>query len=163
MIVVSDTSPIINLAFIGHLELIPALFGRVIIPSAVFHEIVVQGAGLPGSSEIQNANWVEVRPCSDLTLLSAIRNEKDIHLGEAEAICLAIELSADAILLDEAAGRELARAHHLSFIGILGILLKAKQKGLIPAVKPLMERLQLEAGFFIQVRLFQEVLTLAGE
>ena len=163
MIVVSDTSPLINLAAIGHLELVPTLFQQVTIPPAVFHEIVVQGAGLPGSMEIQNADWIMVHPCSDLDLLADIRAEKDIHLGEAEAICLALELGADAILLDEAAGRELARTYHLSFIGILGILLKAKQRGLVPHVKPLMEALQSKASFFIHARLFQEVLTLAGE
>jgi uncharacterized protein len=98
-----------------------------------------------------------------LNLLSAIRTEKDIHLGEAEAICLAIELGADAVLLDEAIGRNLARAYHLPYIGILGILLKSKQKGLIVNVKPLLEQLQSDAGFFIHKSLLQEVLALAGE
>lgn len=163
MIVVSDTSPIINLAAIGHLELIPQLFHEVIIPPAVFNEIVIQGAGLPGSFEIQTANWVTVRPCSDLISLAEIQAEKDIHIGEAEAICLALELGADAILLDDAVGRTVARNHSLPFIGILGILLKSKQQGLIPKVLPLMNSLITEAGFFIHPRLFQEVLTLAEE
>ena len=163
MIVVSDTSPIINLAVIGQLRLIPLLFERVVIPPAVYREVVVQGAGLPGSEEIKNADWVIVRACSDLQLLDLIIAEKDIHIGEAEAICLAVELKADAILLDEAVGRNLARAHHLSFIGILGILLKAKEKGFILEVKPLLLRLQSEAGFYIHKALIQTVLTLAGE
>lgn len=163
MIVVSDTSPLINLAAIGKLELVPTLFTRVIIPPAVFHEIVDLGAGQPGSTEIQNADWIVIRPCSDLNLLSRIKSEKDINIGEAEAICLAIELDAEAILLDEAAGRKLARSYHLSFIGLLGILLKSKQKGLIPEVKPLILRLKDEAGFYISQSLFQEVLSLAGE
>lgn len=163
MIVVSDSSPIINLAAISHLDLLPQLFGQVIIPPAVFHEIVVSGAGLPGAKEVQSADWIQVQPCADLKLLEIIAATKDIHLGEAEAICLAIELRADAVLLDEAIGRNLARAHHLSFIGILGILLKAKHKGLIKEVKSLMIRLQSEAGFYIHQILFQELLILAGE
>lgn len=163
MIVVSDTSPIINLAAIGQLELIPALFHQVVIPPAVFHEIVVQGVGLSGSKELQHANWIEVRACSDLQLLVSIKAQKDIHLGEAEALCLALELRADAILLDDAAGRDLARSYHLSFIGVLGVLLKAKNLGLVPVVRPLMDQLQVEADFFIHKNLFSEVLRLAGE
>lgn len=163
MIVVSDTSPIVNLAAVGLLDLLPALFGRILVPPSVYQEIVVQGAGLPGSHEIQHAQWVEVLACSDQQLLDDIKAEKDIHAGEAEAICLAIELQADALLLDDAAGRALARAHHLAFIGVLGILLKAKQKGLVPRVSPIMVRLQSEVGFYIHDRLFREVLSLAGE
>jgi len=113
--------------------------------------------------EIQHANWIEVRACSDMALLASIRAEKDIHLGEAEALCLALELHADAILLDDAAGRDLARSYRLSFIGVLGILLKAKNLGIIPAVRPLMDQLQAEADFFIHKELFLEVLRLAGE
>jgi len=163
MIVVSDTSPIINLAAIGQLELIPALFHQVVIPPAVFHEIVVQGAGLPGSTEIQQASWIEVQACSDLQLLASIKAQKDIHPGEAEALCLALELHAEAILLDDAAGRDLARSYRLPFIGVLGILLKAKNLGHISAVRPLMDQLQAEADFYIHKNLFLEVLRLAGE
>jgi len=163
MIVVSDTSPIINLAAINQLELVPALFHQVVIPPAVFHEIVVQGAGLPGSTEIQQANWIDVQACSDFQLLASIKAQKDIHLGKAEALCRALELHADAILLDDAAGRDLARYYQLPFIGVLGILLKAKTLGHITAVGPLMDQLQEDANFFIHKHLYSEVLRLADE
>lgn len=60
MIIISDTSPIINLAIIGYLDLIPKLYNQIIIPKAVFDEIVLKGEGLPGSFEIKNAQWVSV-------------------------------------------------------------------------------------------------------
>ena len=61
MIVVSDTSPIINLAAIGELGLLPKLYNSIILPTAVFDEITITGAGLPSDAEIRNADWVEVR------------------------------------------------------------------------------------------------------
>lgn len=56
MLIISDTSPIINLAAIEHLHLLPDLFSEIIIPYAVYHEVVVKGAGEPGSSDIQSAS-----------------------------------------------------------------------------------------------------------
>lgn len=89
MIVVSDTSPIINLAMIGRLELLPALFGEVIIPSKVFEEITQRGSSMPGAEAVLAARWVETRSCTNKTLVQALRTQLDS--GEAEAIVLALE------------------------------------------------------------------------
>lgn len=75
MVVVSDTSPIINLAIIGQLDLLPKLFQKVILPQAVFDEIVTEGSGLPGSSEISRANWIEVRACQNHSLVQTLLEE----------------------------------------------------------------------------------------
>jgi len=61
MIVVSDASPIINFAIIGCLDLLPRLFGKVILPQSVFDEVTILGAGMAGADEIRNAEWVEVK------------------------------------------------------------------------------------------------------
>ncbi len=161
MLVVSDTSPLINLAIIGRLDLLPRLYGQVIVPEAVFHEIVVQGAGELGAEEISQADWVKVKSCSDQIFLKTLLHQLDP--GEAEAIALAVELSADRILMDESEGRRIAAEHSLRTVGVLGVLLRAKREGLIPELAAEMQRLTHEAGFFIHPNLYKEVLEMAGE
>lgn len=161
MIVVSDTSPIINLAAIGHLHLLPDLFTQLILPSSVYEEIVVTGAGEPGANEVKDADWIKIIPTSNEALLSELLIELDT--GEAEAIVLALQLHADYILMDETAGRAIAISYKLQPLGLLGILLKAKQKGLIKSVTHLMDRLMYEANFYIDKTLYQFVKKSANE
>jgi predicted nucleic acid-binding protein len=102
MIVVSNTSPIINLAAIGRLAGLQQLYGEVIIPPAVYDEIVISGAGQPGAMEIGEAAWMKVQPIANQALATALRMELDA--GEAEAIVLAVEMKADLLLIDERNG-----------------------------------------------------------
>jgi hypothetical protein len=83
--------------------------------------------------------------------------------GEAEAIALAVEMSADWILLDETDARNAASRAGLRVTGVLGILLGAKQRGEIALLKPEIEALRTQARFFIATRLEKEVLRMAGE
>ncbi len=84
--------------------------------------------------------------------------------GEAEAIVLACEIAADAILIDEADGRKIARQQFgLQVTGTLGILLAAKERGLISAIRPLVDQLRDSLGFFVSESLYQEILRLASE
>ena len=129
MVVVSDTSPLINLAAIDHLWLIPKIYGQVIIPQAVFNEIVVVGAGEPGADKIQSADWVTVKICPPSSLLIQLMH--DLDPGEAEAIALAVEIGADRILMDEKRGRQIALHHSVKPVGVLGVLLRAKPENLI--------------------------------
>jgi predicted nucleic acid-binding protein len=87
----------------------------------------------------------------------------DLDPGEAESIALAIEIGADRILIDERKGRQIAIDLSLKPVGVLGVLLRAKQEKLIPLVRPLMDRLLVEADFFIHTMLYDEVVLLAGE
>lgn len=87
-----------------------------------------------------------------MVLLENLR--KSLHYGEAQAITIAIELSADMILIDETDGRTVALSYGLTLIGTLGILLKAKELGLIERIEPLMKRLQSEARFFLLLQLY---------
>ena len=86
-----------------------------------------------------------------------------VQIGEAEALTLALELQADTIIVDEAAARNLAEQFGLNFTGLLGILIKAKEHGLIPSVKPLMDALRTKARFFIHQSLYNQVLKIAKE
>ncbi len=106
MIVVSDTYPIINLAAIGRLDILATLYGQILIPDAVYMEIVLAGAGLPGADDVRAASWIETRSIADLTLASGLQLELD--RGEAEAISLAVDTHADLLLMDERRGRKAA-------------------------------------------------------
>ncbi|NEP44212.1 MAG: DUF3368 domain-containing protein, partial [Okeania sp. SIO2H7] len=106
MIVVSDTSPITNLAAVGLLELLHALYDRVIIPQAVYDEMASLGYQVPGTVEVQTFGWIESRAVSDRQRVEEL--QVDLDLGEAEAIILALELDAGLLLLDERRGRRVA-------------------------------------------------------
>lgn len=161
MIVVSDTSPIINLAAIRRLELLPALFGKVIIPQKVFEEIVVAGHGLPGAEEIQAAAWVEVQSVRNQQKVSTLLAK--IHPGEAEAIVLSLELKADVVLLDDADARAVAQALGATYTGLLGVLLRAKKQGLLLKVGPVLSELLELTSFRIFQEVYRQTLILAGE
>jgi predicted nucleic acid-binding protein len=161
LIVVSDTSPITNLAAIGRLDLLRFLYTELLIPNAVFDEIAVAGAGRPGSTEVAGSDWIHVRPVTDTRLVAALAVELDG--GEAEAIALAIEHSADLVLLDERRARKAATRLGLLPVGVLGTLLGAKHAGHIARVGSLLDALRDVAGFWIADDLYAEVLKLAGE
>ena len=161
MIIVSDTSPIINLAIIGRLDILPALFGKVIIPQKVFEEITILGADMPGADEIRIATWVEVRKCSNTALIQALQLQVDP--GEAEAIALVLELKGQLLLIDERIGRQLAKEFQLPIMGLLGVLKIAKEKGLISKIKPMLDQLIHVAGFRIAKELYHEILEMEGE
>lgn len=159
MIVVSDTSPITNLAAIGQLDLLQKLYQKVVIPSAVYRELTASGGGHPGAV-IQSLDWIEVKDVSNRLLVTALRIE--IDEGEAEAIVLAQEMAADLLLLDERRGRLVAGRLGLRIVGLLGVLIDAKQTGLIPEIKPLLDEL-IRFGFRIGQELYERVLQAAGE
>lgn len=158
---VSDTSAIINLASVRQLDLLRQLYGKIAIPQAVYHEITVVGAGQPGATEVQTSEWIETREVANDALTAALQMELDV--GEAETIALAVELKADLLLLDESLGRTLASRLGLKFIGLLGVLIEAKDRGLVPSIKPILDSLITKAGFWISDQLYARVLQEAGE
>jgi len=160
MIIVSDTSPISNLAAIGQLELLQKLYGNVIIPTAVYQEILNSGDTDPAVLAIKSVNWIQTYSITNNTLFQTLQNILDI--GEAEAITLAVELNADRLIVDERRGRKEAIRLGLRVTGILGILLAAKQQGLVSFIQPLLDDL-IANGFWIQEELYAELLQLAGE
>jgi uncharacterized protein len=98
MKVVSNSSPLINLARIGQLNLLAHLFGRLLIPDAVWREVVEKGHGNPGADEINQAEWIERVAVSNRQLVHSLLQELDP--GEAESIALAVEINADWLLMD---------------------------------------------------------------
>lgn len=161
MLVVSNSSPVMNLAAIGQLDLLEKLYSKVTIAQAVYTEIAVQGAGMPGSNEVQTLSWIETKPVKDRAKVLLLQTDLDI--GESETIALALELKADLLLLDERLGRTKAANLGLKFIGILGILIEAKRLGHVSSIKRLMDDLILKAGFWIDHKLYLKVLQAASE
>lgn len=161
MTVVSNASPLINLARIGQMDLLRDVYGEVRIPEAVRREVVEEGAGQPGAQEVQAAEWIKTQTITNEPLVQALRQELDA--GEAEAIVLALETSADVLLMDERLGREAARHLGVAVTGLIGLFVEAKRRGLISAVKPSLDALRDQAGFRIRQGLYEEVLRDAGE
>jgi len=161
MSIVSNASPLINLARIGKLDLFHKLYGELIVPEAVWQEVVVEGAGHPGADEVKTAPWIKVRAVNNKPLVQVLR--QDLDAGEAEAIALALEVGAELLLMDEHLGRETARHLGLRYMGLIGVLIEAKHKGLIHAVKLYLDALRDIAGFRVSDALYRRVLQDEGE
>lgn len=159
--IVSNTSPIINLACIGRLDLLPALFGEITIPEAVFHEIAVIQPGAPGASEVRAASWIRRHAVGNRPLVTSLRLELDS--GEAEAIACAVETKARLLLIDERRGRAVAQRLELATTGLMGALLLARKRNLIESIRPLLDDLRHVAGFWIGDALYSKVLRDAGD
>lgn len=161
MKVVSNTSPLINLSRIGQLDLLYRLHNELIIPQAVWNEIVVQGAGQVGAHEVQSAPWIKTQNVANIPLVRTLQRELDA--GEAEAIALALELHADVLIMDERLGRRTAQYLGLRCTGLIGILIAAKRQGHIPAIRPQLEALRGSGQFRISESLYDQVLRDEGE
>lgn len=161
MIVVSNTSPITNLTAIGQFNLLQFLFGELHVPEAVVAELSFGGVEWPGLHEINESEWVFTTVVKDRRLVEALRLELD--RGEAETIALALQLQADLVLIDEKPGRFAAQHFGLKVMGVVGMIVRAKQLGYIAATRPSLDALRETAGFYIDQSLYTRALELASE
>lgn len=151
MSVVADAGPLIALDKIGLLSALYDLFDELIIPPAVAGEI---------APTVQAPPWIAQRPLAqpiDARVLAAA-----LGPGETEAMALAMELAMRPVLIDELAGRRVANALSVPIIGTPGLLLVAKQEGIVGALAPMVRRL-LATGFFASPSLVNAILLRAGE
>ena len=157
-VVVSDTSPLQYLHQVGCLSLLPSLFGRVLIPPAVDHEIQVgieRGNDLP---VLGLSPWVVVEPPREIPAFSV---ELQSDPGEREALALALEHGCR-VLMDDRDGRRAADALGIAYTGTLGVLISAKRSGLVEAIAPILDRL-LARGYRLSDQVRRGALELAGE
>lgn len=155
---VVDSSTPIHLARIGRVPLLDELFDAVPVPSAVWDEVVVQGDGLPGAKEMRSARqdgWMAVVDIEDPDTVDRAGGALDP--GEAEAIALALQEDADALVLDEAAARRAARDRGLPTTGTVGLLLAGYRRGHVDDLEQELEDLR-ATGFWIDDRLVREIL-----
>jgi predicted nucleic acid-binding protein len=154
MIVVADTSPISYLVLIDEIEILPKLYGEIIIPPAVFDELTASGA------PAKVLDWVTKSPdwFVKKNLLGRVEPQLiDIDKGEREAIQLAIDIRAELLLIDDLAGRQAAQQRGLKIIGLIGVLNTAKEKNLID-IESVIVRLRV-TNFFIAENLLEYLRT----
>lgn len=158
MIVISNTTPLIGLSLLGRFDLLKTLFSEITIPSAVYNEIVVKGAGRIGANELANGvndGWVHVKEVLSTPVLAALK--VDLDEGESEAIALALEQHPDLLLMDERKGRAKAKALGLEVTGTIGILIFAREKGIAFDLRSELEQLR-NHGFRISDSLIQQII-----
>jgi predicted nucleic acid-binding protein len=158
MIVVSNASPLIGLAKLDHLELLHSLYNTVIIPPIVAREITT-GKG-SDRERLRTFPWLSVEPVQNTLALKALQSFLDE--GEREVIVLAIEKNANLVLIDERLARIVALRNGLAVTGLIGVLLEAKERKLISALRPLIEELQ-QHGFRLKQTFIDRVLAESGE
>lgn len=153
MIVVGDTSPITALLSIGRIDLLKSVFDEVVVPSAVHDELLQYHEALPTFLRV-----MKVRDKDGVAAL-AVRLDR----GEAEAISLAREVNADWPLMDETAGRRVARGLGLRVLGLLGVLILARRRGLLPSLRDAILDLRSGAGFYLSNDVIGQALKEVGE
>ena len=162
MNVVADSSVLIALSTIGQLTLLQKRFpGGVLIPEAVWDEVVETGEGLPGAIEIETASWITVSEIRDKRFFSLLCSELD--KGEAEAIVLCIEKTADVILLDEKDARRVAQRLGLAVLGTVGMLIWAKRQRLISSLREQLDTLRTKGNFRLSHFVYEKALQSVGE
>ncbi|NET56144.1 MAG: DUF3368 domain-containing protein [Symploca sp. SIO2E6] len=157
--IIADSSPLIALAIIEQLELLPQLYQRILLPPAVWDEVTIQGAGLPGAKAVSQIKWLEIQAPEPIILepLSIL-----VDRGEAEAIALSQSIPDSTLLLDDAQARRVAGRLGIRLVGTLGILRRAKKAGLITEIKVYIEQLR-SNGIYIHSSLIEAVLRDVGE
>lgn len=155
-IIIADTGVIISLVHIGKLDLIEKIFGEYFIAKAV---------------------WIELKnydnPHFDRSILPELKSKVKkitsknylamvMDYGEAESSILYEELNADYLLIDDNKARKIAESLNINCIGTLGLLLKAKEKGLVTEFKSLFEEF-IKVGRYFSINLLNNILTQIGE
>lgn len=162
MIVISDTTPIISLIKIKSLDILGTMYKKIIIPKAVYDELIINMDHQSEIDIVQNCAFLETKMVEDNLSVSLLQKQLKLDLGESEAIVLANRINADLIIIDERKARRIAKDIGLNVTGTLGILVEAKQRGLIKELKPLLDKL-VKNEIRIGKKLYQDILELVNE
>lgn len=148
-VIIADSSSLIALSNINELQILQKLYKQIIITPQIKNEF---GESLP--------DWIIVEEVKDKMVMSVL--ELELDKGEASAIALAIEKENSLLIIDEKKGRKMAKQMELKITGILGVMVKAKEIGLIEKVKPILNKLE-KIEFRISTKLKEEILKRADE
>ena len=162
MKIVTNSTPLIELSKIKQLDMLRKVYGSILIPEEVYIEVVVDGAGKQGATEVRAAEWIHRQSVTDMNQVIELQSQKSLHLGECATIVLAQEIDAEQVILDDRAARQEAIAQGLPVIGTVGVLLIAKERHIIPTVKPILDNLRAQ-GTRISQSLYNQTLTKADE
>jgi predicted nucleic acid-binding protein len=158
MPVVADAGPLIALARLGYLDLLPSLYTEIVLPPTVYREVTAD-PDLTGADTLAHASWLRIEPVHDRITVQRLQFWLDE--GESEAITLARALQLT-LLMDERRGRTIATTLGVRVTGTVGILIAAKQHGQVDLITPLLDRLR-TAGVHVSQRLYDEARRMAGE
>jgi len=152
---VVNTSPLIFLAKLGHLDLLRGSADTVCVPQAVMDEIYAKPDEATQAIEQASRKWLSVRRVDSRNVVEMLL--ADLDLGEAEVIALAKEVDADRVVMDDLDARRFARRVGLDLIGTVGLLLAARFRGEISSVREQIEQLR-ALGFRVAPHLVEAAL-----
>ncbi len=158
--IVVNSTPLIYFSIINKLDILKQLYGKVYVPYGAYEEVCIEGSSRVGSDILKN---------SDFLIIEKIKNEDarkffqtSLHKGEAEVMILGNEIKADLCIIDDLLARKYAKYLGFNITGTLGILIKAKEKGIIEKVKPLIDEL-IKNNIYINDKLYGTILKIADE
>ncbi len=160
MIVVVNTSPLILLAKIGQLDLLAHLYNQVVLPKAVWAELLEKPS--PETKQIEQLIEAGVLRPQKALPQSLSQVSPDLGRGEQEAIALAVQLQAALVILDDQEGRRIARQKSLVVTGTIGVLIEARERGLLSSIRRELDRL-IEAGMWLDELFYYRILQEFGE
>ena len=133
MIVVSDTTPLISLMKASRLDVLQKMFGEILIPEAVFEELTANNSFQEEAAQIRHCAFIRQVSVEEQKSVAILRRATGLDQGESEAIIYADDHQADFLLMDEAAGRKVAKAMGLRIMGTVGVLVNAHDDGVLSA------------------------------
>ena len=158
--VIVNSTPLIVLCNIGELDILRSIYGVITIPKAVYDEVTAK-EDTACSILKDRPEWIHIEELPDESKKRMYKAK--LHDGEVEVMILAQESDDDSlVIIDDDAAKKTARFLDITAIGTLGVLIKAKQLGIIGEIKPLLDRLQ-KKGFYISEKLYKDILFIAGE
>lgn len=157
--VIVNSTPLIVLCGIGKLDILKELYGEIWIPKAVYKEVTTKNDSV--CMQIQSAaRWLHVEQVKDDSERKMYKAK--LHDGEVEVMILAQEQDADLLIIDDNAAKKTAKYLGLTVTGTLGVLIKAKCRGIIKEVRPLLTKMR-QNGFYVSDAVVHMVLVQAGE
>lgn len=157
--VIVNSTPLIVLCGIGRLDILKYMYEEISIPSAVFQEVTAKNDFV--CAQIRSAgDWIHVEQIKDQSEKRMYKAK--LHDGEVEVMILAQEQEADLVILDDNAAKRTAEYLGLTVTGTLGVLVKAKRRGIIEMVQPILSEMR-KNGFYVSYAVERMVLDQAGE
>ena len=162
MIIISNTTPIITLLKVHKLEILKELFKEVYISKGVYDELVINNSFLDEAKVIRECNFIKVTSINNEFAVRLLQKNLGLDIGESESIVLCDELKGNMLIIDERKGRAVAKSMAIDLTGTLGILLRAKEQGIINKIKPLLDKM-IEKDIRISAKLYEDILKMAKE
>lgn len=158
--VVVNTTPLIALSHVGQLDILKKLYGEIIIPQAVYKELSVKEESICKKMVNSSLDWIRIDNIQNQMAKSMYKTQ--LHEGEVEVMILSKEIQADVVIIDDANAKKHAKYLELLVTGTLGILIKAKQKGYVDELKPILHQM-VQNGIYISQKLIELCLKQVGE